>query len=98
MGWRMDAKLIFTVSCLAAVSLAVFVYAIHHNKKNTRGPSADEKPQRKFKRILADNSHSPFVHFQSQREQNGGKPHFFFLFIYFVRKICIFHWSSLVDF
>lgn len=67
----MESKLIFTVSCLAAVSLAVFVYAIHHNKKNTRRPIADEKPQKKFKCILADNSQSPFVHFQHQREQNG---------------------------
>lgn len=67
----MESKLIFTVSCLAAVSLAVFVYAIHHNKKSTRRPSADEKPQRKFKCNLADNSHSPFVHFQHQREQTG---------------------------
>ncbi len=51
--------------CVAAISGAV-VYTHHRRQeKLQRQLLWDDKPQKWFKRILADNSDSPFQHFSS---------------------------------
>lgn len=51
--------------CVAAVSGAI-VYTHHlRQEKLQKQLVGDEKPQKRFKRLLADNSDSPFQHFPS---------------------------------
>jgi nitrate reductase NapAB chaperone NapD len=60
---------IVAVSGCVTFSLALLLYH-HRNRKQLLLRSLGEKPQRKFKRVLADNSSLPFCHLHPQGE-NG---------------------------
>ncbi|KAG0608211.1 hypothetical protein M758_8G087800 [Ceratodon purpureus] len=52
--------------CVAAVSAGAIVYAHHRRQEKLQKQVLwDDKPQKRFKRLLADNSDSPFQHFPS---------------------------------
>jgi hypothetical protein len=56
---------IVAVSGCVTFSLALLLYH-HRNRKQLLLRSLGEKPQRKFKRVLADNSSLPFCHLHPQ--------------------------------
>jgi hypothetical protein len=56
---------IVAVSGCVTFSLALLLYH-HQNRKQLLLRSLGEKPQRKFKRVLADNSSLPFCHLHPQ--------------------------------
>ncbi|XP_057829947.2 protein RRP6-like 3 isoform X2 [Cryptomeria japonica] len=76
----MGSRLAFTLCCAAAASFAVCAFAIGiHRYKRRRAKleindgCREEKPQKKFKRILADNSYSPFLHLHQHGEGDTAK-------------------------
>ncbi|KAF3796773.1 RRP6-like 3 protein [Nymphaea thermarum] len=62
----------YVVACLAAVALGLYAYAtLHGQKKRGRRRlqcclEMNEKPQSRFKVVLADNSFSPFEHLKRE--------------------------------
>ncbi|CAM6009797.1 unnamed protein product [Sphagnum balticum] len=65
---------IVAVSGCVTFSLALLLYH-HRNQKQLLLRSLGEKPQRKFKRVLADNSSLPFCHLHPQGKNVAGSQH-----------------------
>ncbi|XP_010689638.2 protein RRP6-like 3 isoform X2 [Beta vulgaris subsp. vulgaris] len=68
MGHRLKISIALTILCISAISLYL---TVEHQKRRKRRASktpcylsSEFKPQSSFKRLLADNSYSPFKHFK----------------------------------
>ena len=65
-----------TIGTLAALSIFLTV-RYRRRRRSQNGPPSfcylhgDQKPQHAFKRVLADNSYSPFKHLKLHDSQNG---------------------------
>ncbi|RWR88447.1 protein RRP6-like protein 3 isoform X2 [Cinnamomum micranthum f. kanehirae] len=77
MDQKKNIKAMLAITCFATIS--VFAVAIYYRrkklkqKKKTRSLCCsdwEKKPQNSFKRILADNSYSPFKHLKREGRQN----------------------------
>ncbi|KAA8526511.1 hypothetical protein F0562_008286 [Nyssa sinensis] len=67
-------KIAFTVACFAAIFI-FFTTQYRKHRKQKQSPNScylktEQKPQDKFKRVLADNSYSPFKHLKLNDSNN----------------------------
>lgn len=87
MGHRLKISIALTILCISAISLYL---TVEHQKRRKRRASktpcylsSEFKPQSSFKRLLADNSYSPFKHFKPSHHCTNGThtfKHFFSLY------------------
>lgn len=76
MDKKNNIKAMLAIVCVATIS--AFAIATHYRRKlkqqKARGlccPDSEKKPQNSFKRVLADNSYSPFKHLKREGGGNG---------------------------
>ncbi|XP_058220289.1 protein RRP6-like 3 isoform X1 [Rhododendron vialii] len=76
MEYREKIKLGFTIACLTVISIFLTTQYRKHRKQKRQSQTTtcylktEPKPQNSFKRVLADNSYSPFKHLNN-KECNG---------------------------
>lgn len=91
-------KIAFTLACFAAAISIFFTTKYRKNRKQKQqSPNSsncylktEPKPQHSFKRVLADNSYSPFKHLKLNDSMNGT---FFFSSTYKFESLISF-WSQ----
>ncbi|KAG9454009.1 hypothetical protein H6P81_006913 [Aristolochia fimbriata] len=71
MGTRDRLRVLLGIACLAAAAAAAIAYYGTRKRRSKHGGSrarcyleVEDKPQKSFKRVLADNSYGPFKHFR----------------------------------
>ncbi|XVF43375.1 hypothetical protein PTKIN_Ptkin02bG0035300 [Pterospermum kingtungense] len=71
-------KILLTIASVAAISIFFTAQLYRRRRKQRKRQSccylhSEQKPQLSFKRVLADNSYSPFKHFNRQAESDEEK-------------------------
>lgn len=70
-------KMLLTIASVAAISIFFTAQLYRRRRKQRRSQScylhSEPKPQLRFKRVLADNSYSPFNHFNCQADSVNDK-------------------------
>ncbi|XP_076956320.1 protein RRP6-like 3 [Bidens hawaiensis] len=80
METKHNLKLVFTVTCLAIVSI-LLANSYHKQRKRKQKISSscylgsEDKPQHKFKRVLANNSYAPFKHLKIDENSSDLHPY-----------------------